>query len=350
MEENKGRCINFGECSRADNKEDISVPIGRDLKCPECDNELEEIKDNMSPFNWRRILMIGVPIVVVIIAGILLFGREKSPTNAGHETEAKTGSATSPKGSTNTTLPPLLTSLSIKGPPTVEENKSINYSAIASYKGSEAKEVEVNWSVNPDTYASISTKGVLTTKSVPSDQNITITAEYLEGGVTQKSTTSVVIKKLVKNSYPSANKDASAGAIKKLSAELNFQQGMNYVQNEDYGNAIKEFTAAIDKFPGYATAYSNRAVAYMQQKKYNMATDDLKKALDLSPNDPNIYYNLTALYSLQKQLDLALEALDKALELGFNNYDSLRKDPDLRNLRKDSEYRHVLEKHKIFLK
>lgn len=142
----------------------------------------------------------------------------------------------------------------------------------------------------------------------------------------------------------------STEEIKKLSAELNFQQGMNFVQNEDYMNAIKEFTAAIDKFPDYALAYSNRAVAYMQQKKFNMAADDLKKASELSPKDPNTYYNLTALYSLQKQLDLALEALDKALEYGFNNYDSLRKDPDLKNLRKHSEYRQVLEKHKIFLK
>jgi tetratricopeptide (TPR) repeat protein len=142
----------------------------------------------------------------------------------------------------------------------------------------------------------------------------------------------------------------SADELKKLSAELNFQQGMNYVQSEDYGNAIMEFTAAIDKFPNYAIAYSNRAVAYMQQKKFNLAADDLKKASELSPTDPNIYYNLAALYSLEKKLDLSLRALDKALELGFNNYDSLRRDPDLKNLRKDAEYRHVLEKHKVFLK
>lgn len=149
---------------------------------------------------------------------------------------------------------------------------------------------------------------------------------------------------------PADKEKASIDEIKILSAKLNFQQGMNYVQSEDYGNAIKEFTAAIDKFPDYSSAYANRAVAYMQQKKFNLAADDLKKASELTPEDPNVYYNLTALYSLQKQLDLSLGALDKALEYGFNNYDSLRKDPDLKNLRKHSEYRQVLEKHKIFLK
>jgi tetratricopeptide (TPR) repeat protein len=149
---------------------------------------------------------------------------------------------------------------------------------------------------------------------------------------------------------PPAEDRASAMKLKKLSAELNFQQGMNYIQNEDYGNAIKEFTAAIDKYPDYAIAYSNRAVAYMQQKKFNLADDDLNKAVQLSPKDANIYYNFTALYSLQTKLDLALIALDKALELGFNKYDFLRKDPDLKNLRKHPEYRQVLEKHKVFLK
>ena len=88
----------------------------------------------------------------------------------------------------------------------------------------------------------------------------------------------------------------------------------------------------------------------MQQKKFNKAMDDLKKASEVAPNDPMVYYNLTSLYSLQNQLDRALDSLDKALELGFNDYDSLRNDPDLNSLRKHPEYRKVLEKYKVFIK
>lgn len=138
--------------------------------------------------------------------------------------------------------------------------------------------------------------------------------------------------------------------VQKLAAQINFQQGLRYAKEEDFPNAIREFTLAIEKYPDYSVAYANRAVAYMQQKKYNKAAEDLKKAASLSPNDPSVFYNLAALYSLQKQLDLALDALDKALELGFNDYDTLRKDPDLANLRKHSEFRPTLEKHKVFLK
>jgi len=42
-------------------------------------------------------------------------------------------------------------------------------------------------------------------------------------------------------------------------------------------------------------------------------------------------------------------ALDAALANGFQNYDALRKDPELLNLRKSPEWRKTLEKYKVFL-
>lgn len=153
--------------------------------------------------------------------------------------------------------------------------------------------------------------------------------------------------------------------VAKLSpeAKLHMQQGMTYASlaqanpktaSENYDNALLEFTNAIKLYPNYAEAYSNRGVAYMQQKKYNKAEEDLKKAAELKPKDPIIHYNLAALYSIENKIDLALDSLDKALENGFNNYDALKptgkqSDPDLKNLRKDAEFRKVLEKHKVFI-
>jgi tetratricopeptide (TPR) repeat protein len=132
-------------------------------------------------------------------------------------------------------------------------------------------------------------------------------------------------------------------------AKLNLQQGMNYMRLRDWDNAIKEFTVAIEKFPQYDTAYSNRAVAYMQQRKFNKADDDLKKGVEINPKNSTLHYNYVALYSLQSKLDRALDSLDKTLELGFNNYDSLRKDPDLNNVRQHPEFRKICEKYKVFL-
>ncbi|MFQ3573053.1 MAG: tetratricopeptide repeat protein [Thermodesulfovibrionales bacterium] len=133
-------------------------------------------------------------------------------------------------------------------------------------------------------------------------------------------------------------------------AKLNLQQGMNYMRAKDWDNAIREFTLAIQKYPQYDTAYANRAVAYMQQKKFNKAMDDLKEAEKINPNNPNTHYNFTCWYSLQNQLDRSLDSLDKTLQLGFNDYDMLRNDPDLNNVRKHPEFRKILEKHKVFIK
>jgi tetratricopeptide (TPR) repeat protein len=124
-------------------------------------------------------------------------------------------------------------------------------------------------------------------------------------------------------------------------------QGTNREENID--NALKEFSLAIQKDPQYAEAYSSRAVAYMQQQKFNKAEEDLRKAKELSPDSPSVRYNLASLHSLKGNVDLALDEIDAALAKGFTDYDALRRDPDLDNLRKHPEFRKILEKHKVFI-
>jgi Tfp pilus assembly protein PilF len=132
-------------------------------------------------------------------------------------------------------------------------------------------------------------------------------------------------------------------------AKLRFQQGMGFVTSGRINEAIQEFSEAIRLNPNYTVAYGNRAVAYIQQKKYNKAREDLTKTLSLAPSDRIALYNLAVVYTLQQDIDLALDALDKALKNGFDNYDALRNDSDLTELRKSPEFRKVLERHKIFL-
>lgn len=164
---------------------------------------------------------------------------------------------------------------------------------------------------------------------------------------------------------PKEKTDAKKTETAKVSPEAkqHLQQGMTYVslaksnpktESENYSNALMEFSKAIEISPNYAEAYSDRGVVYMQQKKYNKAEIDLKKAAELSPKDPYVLYNLTALYSVEKKNDLALDYLDQALKNGFDNYDVLRptgknSDPDLANIRKDPEFKTVLEKNKVFI-
>lgn len=121
------------------------------------------------------------------------------------------------------------------------------------------------------------------------------------------------------------------------------------MRSENIENALREFDLAVRKDPAYAEAYSNRAVAYMLQQKFNKAEEDLRKARELSPDSPSIRYNLASLHSLRGNVDLALDEIDAALTKGFADYDALRDDPDLNNVRRHPEFRKILEKHKVFI-
>lgn len=160
-----------------------------------------------------------------------------------------------------------------------------------------------------------------------------------------------------KKPEPAAKKDSDEPSE---AAKANLKQGMSYISiakssnskaafNENLDNAISEFSNAINKDSNYAEAYSARAAAYMLQKKNNKALDDLKKAKELKPDSAMIRYNLACVHSVMGNTDYGLDELDSALAKGFNDYDSLRKDPDLNNLRKTKEWRTILEKHKVFI-
>ncbi|MBU1013125.1 MAG: T9SS type A sorting domain-containing protein [Bacteroidetes bacterium] len=77
------------------------------------------------------------------------------------------------------TLPPPLSSITISGSTSVNENSSASYTCTAKYTDGSSKNVtnSATWSENSN-YATINSSGVLTTSSVNSDQSCTITASY----------------------------------------------------------------------------------------------------------------------------------------------------------------------------
>ena len=125
------------------------------------------------------------------------------------------------------------------------------------------------------------------------------------------------------------------------------QQGLGHVRSREYDSAIGEYTKAIEQYPKYVMAYNDRAAVYVRQNKFDKAKDDLTKALAIDPHNPATYYNTAALYSLQNESSQALDYLEKALVLGFKDYDLLRSDPDLKNIRKNPKFREILKKQGV---
>ncbi len=126
------------------------------------------------------------------------------------------------------------------------------------------------------------------------------------------------------------------------------QQGMVFANQGDFNHAAEEFKRSISIEPS-PDAHANLAASYMQLGKRNLAMAELKKAEAMDPGHGMTLYNMTALHALNDDTDLALEYLDRTLSSGFDNYDAIRFDPDLQNLRGEPEFRSTLEKHKVFI-
>ena len=64
----------------------------------------------------------------------------------------------------------------------------------------------------------------------------------------------------------------------------------------------------------------------------------------LRPDDAFAHYNLACSCSLTRQPERAITALARALDLGYRDVRWLRRDPDLKNIRRHPRYREIRER------
>lgn len=63
----------------------------------------------------------------------------------------------------------------------------------------------------------------------------------------------------------------------------------------------------------------------------------------LCAEDPVVWYNLACSLALSSRPDDAFDALNRAVELGYNDYEGMKKDPDLASLHGDARFESILE-------
>ena len=146
-----------------------------------------------------------------------------------------------------------------------------------------------------------------------------------------------------------------------------------------YDKAIDDCTKAIELGPEYVHSYTNRANAYWYKGYYTLALNDCNRALEIDseyhgayvtkgnifyrkgdydsairnytrameiePDDGGAYYNMACVYSMLKNTDRACEYLRKAVSHGFNDWDLLKKDDDLNNIRNQQCFREIIKNH-----
>jgi len=96
-------------------------------------------------------------------------------------------------------------------------------------------------------------------------------------------------------------------------------RGILLVIAEQYDSAITEFNSAIQLNSDYALAYSGRGLAYIYTEDYEEAVTDVDKALQIDPDEASDWNNKGIALEQLGELEEAADAYDRALQLEPNN-------------------------------
>lgn len=99
------------------------------------------------------------------------------------------------------------------------------------------------------------------------------------------------------------------------SAKLYNKAGMTELQAEHLRSSIHYFEHAIKLDPKFAAAHNNLGAARYEEKRYGSAIKEYKKAIKLEPGDASYYSNLGAAYFSKKQWENANKAYAQAVTL-----------------------------------
>ncbi|MCM8805078.1 MAG: hypothetical protein NC833_07505 [Candidatus Omnitrophica bacterium] len=93
--------------------------------------------------------------------------------------------------------------------------------------------------------------------------------------------------------------------------------------------------------PNFLEVLFQMSSIYIYLKDYKNALKIDKKIAKLLPFDPISYYNLACDYSMLGDIEKSLKNLKIAINLGFKNIKYIKKDPDLKNIRKGKKFKEI---------
>ena len=144
--------------------------------------------------------------------------------------------------------------------------------------------------------------------------------------------------------------DAAKDFIKVIDLNCDFHSAygdlqMAYEHMGDRKNLQVSIERAALFYPTYllhhpedARAHQFYAFTLKRQGRLEGASVEMAKGIELSPDDPIIIYNAACFYSSIGDKKSSIKNLKKAIANGFGNYEYIKIDPDLNNIRNDPEF------------
>ena len=114
-------------------------------------------------------------------------------------------------------------------------------------------------------------------------------------------------------------------------------------QNPEIDFELRFFEGIIKQNPDYIEALIPLAEIYTRHGFYKKGLEMDQRLAKLCQDDPVVFYNLACSCALLGRKREALNALKRAIKLGYRDFDHLLKDPDLKGLHVEPDFKKALE-------
>jgi tetratricopeptide (TPR) repeat protein len=126
---------------------------------------------------------------------------------------------------------------------------------------------------------------------------------------------------------------------------LHCMLGDLYKQIGALDKAIGQYQKALLFQPTSINAMNSLAMGYTLKGQYPKAITIFKKIIELRPDRFDVYYNIACLFSRQERIEESVDWLKKAVQKGYMNWDVIKTDKDLDNIRGTSYYQELIRDH-----
>jgi tetratricopeptide (TPR) repeat protein len=125
---------------------------------------------------------------------------------------------------------------------------------------------------------------------------------------------------------------------------LYYNLGNLYRNKGELDKAISQYKTALSIQSNFIQAIDALAITYALSGEYEKALFLFKEMLKLQPNSADICYAIACMYARQNKIDESIAWLKQAVKKGYQNWDQLKKDKNLENIRSSFGYRELIER------
>jgi tetratricopeptide (TPR) repeat protein len=119
--------------------------------------------------------------------------------------------------------------------------------------------------------------------------------------------------------------------LKKVSAFLN-----------EIDEAIQSIQELLEVNPEDPRLHYDLGTLYYKKGEFDKAIYQYQKSLSIQPDNPSTYYNIACMYSMKNKVEKSLDFLKIAIEKGYDNWELIKSDKDLENVRGASRYKQLI--------